>query len=193
MLKKIFLLLLALLLTAPAVFAATYQIDPAHTQIHFKIDHLMIFKVRGTFNDFNGTADIDVDNKTLKSATATINVASIDTRNQKREKHLLSADFFDVANYPEITFVSKKVSGSGTDISVTGDLTIKGITKEVTLKGAFLGGAMGPMKNPRAGFEATGKINRKDFGLTWNKAMETGGVVVSEEVELGLEVEAVKQ
>lgn len=191
--KKIFIFVIALLFATPTAFAATFQIDTAHTQVHFKIAHLMVFKVRGTFDDFSGTVDIDVVGKTLNSAQATIKVASINTRNQKREKHLLSADFFDAANYPEINFNSKKVSGSGPDISVTGDLTIKGITKEVTLKGVFLGAAIGPMGNQRAGFEATGKISRSEFGLTWNKAMETGGVIVGDEVEIGLEIEAVLQ
>lgn len=193
MLKKIPILLLTLLLTAPATFAVTYQVDPVHTQIHFTVPHLMVFKVRGNFNDFSGTIEVDGPDNTLSSAAAVIKTASIDTRNQKRDEHLRSADFFDTGKYPEIRFVSKKISGGGTDITVVGDLTIKGITREVTLKGGFLGAATDPWGNQRAGFEAVGKINRHDFGLTWNKALETGGVVVGEEVDLGLEVEAVWQ
>ncbi len=193
MLKKMLLTLIALLIAVPGSFAATYQLDPAHTQIHFTIPHLMVFKVRGNFNDFTGTVEADPAAQTLSGAQATIQMTSIDTRNQKRDDHLRSPDFFEVAKYPEMTFASKSVSGNSNDITVVGDLTIKGITKEVTLKGAFLGAATDPWGNQRAGFEATGQINRKDFGLTWNKALETGGVVVGEDVEIGLEVEAVLQ
>jgi len=193
MLRKISTLFLALLFAAPAAFAATYQLDPSHTQIHFTIPHLMVFKVRGNFNDFAGSVEADSSGKALMAATATIKTASIDTRNQKRDDHLRSADFFDAGKYPEISFSSKKVTGSDNDITVVGDLTIKGVTKEVTLKGGFLGAATDPWGNKRAGFEATGKINRFDYGLTWNKALETGGVVVGEEVEIGLEIEAIMQ
>ena len=191
MLKKLSLLAIALLLVSPAAFAATYQIDPAHTQIHFTIPHLVVFKVRGNFNDFAGTVEADAAGRTLSAASATIQVTSIDTRNQKRDDHLRSADFFDAAKYPEMTFVSKTVEGSGSNITVTGDLTIKGITKQVVLQGGFLGATTDPWGNQRAGFEAVGEINRKDFGLTWNKALETGGMVVGDELEIGLEVEAI--
>jgi polyisoprenoid-binding protein YceI len=191
MLKKLALLVIASLLLAPAAFAASYQIDPAHTQIHFTVPHLVVFKVRGNFNEFAGTVEADAASNTLSGAAATIQVASIDTRNQKRDDHLRSADFFEAAKYPEISFVSKKVEGSGSNITVTGDLTIKGITKEVVLRGGFLGATTDPWGNQRAGFEATGKVNRRDFGLLWNKALETGGMVVGDEIEIGLEVEAV--
>jgi polyisoprenoid-binding protein YceI len=191
MLKKLILLALALLLVTPAAFAANYQIDPTHTQIHFTVPHLVVFKVRGNFNDFVGSVEADAASNTLSGATATIQVTSIDTRNQKRDDHLRSADFFEVAKYPEISFVSKKVDGSGSNITVTGDLTIKGITKEVVLQGGFLGATTDPWGNQRAGFEATGKLNRRDFGLLWNKTLDTGGMVVGDEIEIGLEVEAV--
>lgn len=191
MLKKLSVLFIVLLFAAQATVAATYQIDPAHTQIHFTIPHLMVFKVRGNFNDFSGTIEADGSNKTLSAASAIMQVTSIDTRNQKRDDHLRSDDFFAAAKHPRMSFVSQKVTGSGDDIVVIGDLTIKGITKEVTLQGGFLGTAIDPWGNQRAGFEATGKINRRDFGLTWNKALETGGVVVGDEVEIGLEIEAV--
>jgi polyisoprenoid-binding protein YceI len=194
MLKKISLILMTSLLLAPLVaFAETYEIDTAHSQIHFKITHLMISTVRGSFTEYSGTVDVDTANKTLTSAQAVISTASIDTRNQKRDDHLRSADFFEVSKYPEIRFVSKKISGSGSDITVVGDLTIKGITKEVTLTGAFIGAVTGPWGKQRAAFEASGKIDRKDFGLTWNKLMETGGLVVGDEVEIGLEIQAIKK
>jgi polyisoprenoid-binding protein YceI len=193
MLRKLCVLTLALLLVAPTTFAATYQIDPIHTQIHFTIPHLMVFKVRGNFNDFVGTVDVDAADKSLSATAATIQTASIDTRNKKRDDHLRSADFFAVEKFPEIRFASKQISGTGDMITVVGDLTIKGVTKKITLTGSFLGVATDPWGNQRAGFEATGTINRRDFGLTWNKALETGGVVVGDELEIGLEIEAVKK
>lgn len=193
MTKKLLPLIIASLFIAPAAFAAQYTVDVPHTQIHFSVAHLMVFKVRGSFTDFSGQVDIDTANKTLTSASATIAAASIDTRNQKRDDHLRSADFFDVKNYPTISFVSKSVSGSGDDITVVGDLTIKDVTREVTLKGSFSGTIIGPWGNSRAGFIASGAVDRKDFGLTWNKALETGGVVVGDTITIGLEVEAVAQ
>ena len=191
MTKIIALFAVALLLTAPSVFAASYQVDPVHSQIRFTVPHLMVFKVRGNFNDFTGSIEADPATNSLAAATAKIQVASIDTRNQKRDDHLRSPDFFNAALFPEITFVSTNIEGSGNNIIVTGVLTIKGNIKEVTLKGGFLGVATDPWGNQRAGFEATGMINRRDFGLTWNKALETGGVLIGDEVEIGLEVEAV--
>ena len=193
MIKKMTAVLIATLFSVPTAFAATYAVDTAHTQIHFTIPHLMVFKVRGNFNDFSGTVEVDPDKQTLTSAQATIRTASIDTRNEKRDGHLRSADFFAVDQHPEITFVTKTINGSAEDITVVGDLTIKGISKEITLKGAFLGAATDPWGNKRAGFEATGQIDRRDFGLTYNKALETGGVLVGDIVEIGLEVEAVAQ
>ncbi len=193
MLKQLItsLTLLTLLVTGAA--AETYNIDTPHSQIHFTIAHLVAFKVRGNFNDFNGSVVADPDSKKLISAEATIKPASIDTRDEKRDGHLRSADFFSVEEFPEITFKSKKVTGSGDNITVVGDLTIKGVTKEVVLTGGFAGTATDPWGNKRAGFEASGQIDRKDFGLTWNKALETGGVLVGDTVTLGLEVEAVAQ
>jgi len=191
MINRLFILLTVLFFTASSTFAATYQVDPAHTEINFTVPHLMAFKVRGNFNDFSGKVEVDGNKQTLTAVSATIKTASVDTRNQKRDDHLRSPDFFEVDKYPEISFVSKKIVGSGPDITVIGDLTIKGTTKEVTLKGEYLGSNTDPWGNQRAGFEASGKINRQDFGLTWNKALETGGVLVGEDVEIGLQVEAV--
>jgi len=175
------------------LYAASYTVDSVHSQVHFTVPHLMMFKVRGNFDNFNGSVEVDTANQTLTQASATIDAASIDTDNEKRDKHLRSADFFDVAKYPKMTFVSKKISGSGDTITVTGDLTIRGVTREVVLTGAYLGQTQDPQGNSRTGFEASGKIDRRDFGLTWNKALEAGGVVVGDEVEIGLEVAAVKE
>jgi len=180
-------------LVTSSVAADTYVVDAAHSNIHFSVTHLMFFKVRGTFTDFSGSADVDPAAQTLTAAKATINTASVDTRNEKRDEHLRSDDFFDAVNHPTISFTSKSVSGSGENITVVGDITIRGITKEVTLNGSFVGAMTDHMGNERAGFVATGELNRKDFGLNWNKALETGGVVVGDMVEIGLEIAAVKQ
>lgn len=191
MIKKLSLLMLAILLIASTSFAETFQVDTNHTQIHFTVKHLVIFKVRGNLNDFVGLLEADPKTKTITSAEATIQAASIDTRIDKRDKHLRSPDFFDVAKYPTIHFKSKKISGSGDNITMVGNITIKGITKEIILKGGFLGTTYGPQGKLRAGFEATGMINRKDFGLNWNKVTETGGLVVGDEIQIGLEVESI--
>lgn len=192
MVKKIIPLLIAAAFFASSATATVFQVDPNHTQIHFSVQHLVFFKVRGNFNDFTGTIEAEPDSGQLISAEATIKAASIDTRKTKRDKHLRSPDFFAVEEYPEIRFQSTKITGSGDDITVHGDLTIRGITKKIVLNGAFLGAIKGPKGKLHAGFEASGTINRKDFGLNWNKLTETGGVVVGDQVEIGLEFESVK-
>lgn len=190
--KSLLSMIILMFITIP-LYAASYTIDSVHSQVHFTVPHLMMFKVRGNFDNFNGSVEVDTANQTLTKTSATVDAASIDTDNEKRDKHLRSADFFDVAKYPEMTFVSKKISGSGDAITVTGDLTIRGVTREVVLTGSYLGQTQDPWGNSRTGFEASGKIDRRDFGLTWNKALEAGGVVVGDEVEIGLEVAAVKE
>lgn len=192
MIRNILFIAAALLFVAQVAPAAVYKVDPVHSQVQFTVDHLVVFKVSGTFNDYQGELEADSAAKTLKSAKATVQVASIDTREPKRDDHLRSADFFDAANHPELTFISKRVEGSGDAITVYGDLTIRGNTKEVALKGAFRGENVDPWGNVRAGFAASTVINRHDFGLTWNKALETGGFVVGENVVISLEIEAVK-
>ncbi len=182
-----------LFLYSSSFAATTYVVDSDHSQIHFSVPHLMFFKVRGNFTEFSGTVDIDLDTKTLTTTRATIKAASVNTRNEERDEHLRSADFFDVANHAEITFISKQVTGSGDNIQVVGDITIRGITKEITLQGSFVGATIDPWGNQRAGFAATATVDRKDFNLIWNRAIETGGVVVGDTVEIGLEIAAVKQ
>jgi len=194
MIRSLLLIPVFLLFFASSSVAAnTYVVDTAHSQIHFSVTHLMFFKVRGTFTEFSGTVDVDPAAQTLTAAKATINTASVDTRDEKRDEHLRSDDFFDVANHSTISFTSKSISGSGENITVVGDITIRGITKEVTLNGSFVGAMTDHMGNERAGFVASGELNRKDFGLNWNRALETGGVVVGDMVEIGLEIAAVKQ
>jgi len=193
MLKKITLSVALVLFFVPPVLAQSYKVDPVHSQVGFTVDHLMFFKVSGYFTDFAGTIEADPEAKTLGSTSATIKTASIDTRIEKRDNHLRSADFFDAANHPEMTFVSRKVEGSGARITVHGDLTIRGTTRPVILTGMFQGENKDPWGNVRAGFAAKGTINRKDFGLTWNKVLETGGVTVGDEVEISLQIQGIRE
>jgi polyisoprenoid-binding protein YceI len=193
MFKKIITTIAAIVFTAQLATAATYQVDPVHSQVEFTVDHLVVFKVNGSFNEYQGEIEADSANKSLTSVKAEIKVASIDTREPKRDGHLLSADFFDAEDHPLMTFVSKRVEGSGDDIKVVGDLTIRGTTKEVSLKGSFRGENTDPWGNVRAGFSASTTINRHDYGLSWNKALETGGFVVGDDVTIHLEVQGVRQ
>ena len=193
MLSKLSTILTAAVITTQAASAATYQIDPVHSQIEFTVAHLMVFKVSGSFNEYQGAIEADSSTKSLLSAHAEINVASIDTREPKRDGHLLSADFFDAENHPLMTFASKSVEGSGDNISVVGDLSIRGTTKEVILKGSFRCENTDPWGNVRAGFSASTEINRHDFVLTWNQAFETGGFVVGDKVTITLEIQSVRQ
>jgi len=175
--------------------AATWQIDPDHSSFQFKVRHLMVSNVKGDFTKSKGVVTIDDKDITNLKVEVTIDAASVNTDNAKREEHLRSGDFFDVAKYPTITFVSKKVIKDGPDrLKVIGDLTIHGITKEITVD---VEGPTPEVKDPWGGFRrgatATTRINRKDFGLTWNRALETGGVVVGDEVNIYVEVELVKK
>lgn len=193
MLNKTLTLLAAMTFASQVASAAVYQVDPVHSQIQFTVDHLVVFKVSGSFNEYQAEITADASSKTLQSAQATIKVASIDTREPKRDEHLLSPDFFDAANHPTMTFVSKKVEGQGESIAVTGDLTIRGVTREVVLKGNFRGENTDPWGNARAGFAASTVINRHDYGLKWNKALETGGFVVGDEVTINLEIQGIRK
>ena len=171
----------------------TYTFDTAHSRIGFVARHAMVTKVRGAFNEFTGQAVIDGDDPAKSSATLTIEVASIDTRNAQRDEHLRTNDFLDLANYPQITFTSTSVAHlGGNDFEVTGELTIKDVTKSVTIPLEFQGAATDPFGNQRVGFEGSVGINRKDWGVNWNAALETGGVLVSEKVTLEFEISAVK-
>ncbi len=170
--------------------AAEYSIDPAHSAIGFSVKHLSISTVRGTFSDFTGTLEFDEAKKQLISGTGTVKTKTIDTANEKRDEHLQSPDFFDAKKYPEITFVVKSAKTAGNKITVNGDLTMHGVTKPIVLNGEYLGAAKDGYGNNKIGFSVNGKINRKDFGLNWNMAVETGGVLVSEEVGLNLELQA---
>ena len=193
MVKKLAVLFVGLLMLSPYAMAEQFSIDTSHSQVHFTVSHLMFSKVRGSFTEFSGSIEADPKMRTIQSIKGVVKASSIDTRQNKRDDHLRSKDFFYVERYPQLAFESKEISGSGDSISVTGDLTIRGVTKSVTFTGKFIGSGKDPWGNFRAGFEATSKINRTDFGLKWNKALETGGFVVGEEVEIGLEVEAIQK
>lgn len=174
--------------------AATYMIEPSHSAAHFKVRHLMIANVRGEFSKVSGTVTFDPSNLAASSITADIDVNSINTREPDRDKHLKSGDFFDAANYPTIKFQSKKIEPDGPEAyKVTGDLTIRGTTREVVMN---VTGPTPEIKDPwgyaRRGAEAIAKINRKDFGVAYNAVLETGGVMVGEEIEISLEIELVR-
>ena len=169
-----------------------WNIDVTHSQAEFAVKHLMISTVRGRFKTLSGFGESDAAG-TLTNVSLDIDVASIDTNQQQRDDHLRSADFFDVANNPTMTFRSTAISQSGDDIMITGDLTMKGVTKSVTLTGEYSSPVKDPWGNQRAAVNVSAKINRKDWGLEWNMALETGGVVVSEEVKLSIEVQAVAE
>ncbi len=172
---------------------ATWNIDTAHSGIHFTVRHMVISKVRGAFERWQGSLDFDEKQPERSKVSVRIDAASIDTREEKRDAHLRSADFFDVARHPELRFESTKVEKLGGErYRVAGDLTIRGVTKPVTLETELLGGGKDPWGNQRIGFSAHTKINRKDFGLSWNQALEAGGVLVGENVEIALDVQAVK-
>lgn len=171
----------------------TWTIDPAHTNIGFSTRHAMVAKVRGNFNTYSGSFTLDGANPAASTAELTIVASSISTGNADRDAHLTSPDFLDVEQYPELTFKSTKVTQKSDDeFVVTGDLTIHGTTKSVDVKFELLGVSQDPWGNTKIGFEGEAKISRKEFGLEWNAVLETGGVLVGDEIKLNLDVEAAK-
>lgn len=190
--KRILSLALMLLLALPLpVLASTWSLDPAHSSAQFKVRHMMISNVKGGFEKLSATLNLDDADITRSRVDVSIDVASINTGIKQRDDHLRSADFFDVARFPAMTFVSSRVEKAGPGkLNVTGNLTIKGVTRPVLLK---VDGLTPEVKDPwghiRRGASATTTINRRDFGITWNKSMDNGGLVVGEEVAIQLEVE----
>jgi polyisoprenoid-binding protein YceI len=170
----------------------TWNIDPQHSEIGFSVRHMMISKVRGQFRTFEGTFDVNPDNPAASSISGKIDVTTIDTNEEQRDAHLRSADFFDVENHPTMNFKSTRIERqSRGQYKVYGDLTIKGITREVSFDVTDEGRSQDPWGNQRWGVSATAQINRKDFGLTWNVALETGGWLVSDEITITAEVQLV--
>lgn len=198
MTNKIIGLMAALAVFSTSAFAAgiqklekgQYQVDASHSKVGFEISHLVVATVDGKFKSYTGTVDI-ADKFTDSKFEANVDINSIDTSSEKRDEHLKSADFFDVAKFPAMTFKSTTVSGKAESFKLTGDLTIKGVTKKVVFDGKFLGAVADPYGNLKAAFTAKTKISRKDFGLTWNKAVEAGPVV-GDAVEISLKIEAGK-
>jgi polyisoprenoid-binding protein YceI len=178
---------------SPNVGITTWNIDPAHTQAEFSVKHLMIATVRGHFGNVTGTVTIQNDDATTAKIDVSIDAKSIDTRDEKRDAHLRSPDFFNVDKYPTITFKSTKVERGGDGFRVTGDLTISGVTRPVTLDVEDQGRARDPWGNEKAAFSATTKVKRSEFGLTWNVALEAGGVLVGDDIKISIDAQLAKQ
>jgi polyisoprenoid-binding protein YceI len=194
--KLVTIITAAAALALPSLaLAESWQIDPDHSSVGFKVRHMMVSNVKGGFAKFSGIVDIDNKDLSKSKASVIIDTASVDTGLAKRDDHLKSPEFLDVARYPTMTFVSSKVSQVGKDrLKLTGYLTLHGITKEVVLDVEGVGAASkDPWGNLRRGASATTRISRKDFGLVWNKALETGGVAVADDVVINLDVEMIKK
>ena len=178
--------------TTTTIPAGTWTLDPAHSSVGFTVRHMMVSKVRGRFTDFS--ADIVTAADPLQSRfDATVQMASIETGDANRDGHLRTNDFFDIEQFPTMTFRTTGITGSGSDYEITGDLTIRGVTKSVTFDLEYGGFGTDPWGNTRAGFTMTGTINRKDFGMTYNAVLETGGVMVGDKVTVELDIEATLQ
>ena len=181
-------------MSTPETNTSVWAIDPAHAELGFAVRHLMLATVRGRFGAVKGTVTLDEKDPENAKIDVTVDVASIDTRQEMRDNHLRSADFFDAANHPTMHVVSTRIEGDvSRTFKVVGDLTIRGTTRQVALDVKLEGRAKDPWGNDRAGFSATGQINRHDFGLNWNQALEAGGVTVGADVKLILDVEIVRQ
>lgn len=167
-----------------------WTIDPAHSEIGFSVKHMMISKVKGSFESFEAVVEANEEDLNGALIDFKINVASINTNNEDRDNHLRSADFFDAETYPEIKFNANDITKKGTEYELTGDLTIKGVTRPVTFEVEYGGKGTNPWGQEVVAFSAEGKVNRRDFGLTWNQALETGGVLVGEDIKISLELEA---
>jgi polyisoprenoid-binding protein YceI len=183
--------------TTMAETKSSWTLDPAHTSIEFAVKHMMFTTVRGRFKEFTGTLEIDEQNPDRSTVTVEIDAASIDTGTPDRDTHLRSADFLDAENHPRLTFRSRRVEGAtkkeGDRFRVIGDLTIRGKAIEVTLEGEFQGTGTDPWGGTRSGFEASTKIDRREWGLRWNQALEAGGILVANEVKIEIEAQAVKE
>lgn len=180
--------------SAPSAVAemATWNLDKAHTTIGFSVKHMVVSKTTGKFLEYSGVVEMDAEAQNFKTIQATIQTSSIFTDHKKRDDHLRSPDFFDAKTFPTMAYTMKSYKKTGDSYTALGDLTIKGVTKEITLKGSFNGVAKDPWGNTRAGFSATGTINRQDFGVKFSKLLDNGGLMVGNDVQLTLEVEVIK-
>ncbi|HZX49402.1 MAG TPA: YceI family protein [Nitrospirota bacterium] len=190
------LLLICIFLLAGAGISgaemARYDVDPDHSSIEFSVVHMVVSKTKGRFTDYKGFVEMDPDGLKIKAIEAVINTASVNTMHEKRDGHLKNEDFFNVEKYPTMTYKMKYSRKEGDNIIAIGDLTMLGVTREVTLTGKFNGLAKDPYGNTRAGFTAEGKLNRKDFGMNWSKLLDSGGMVVGDDITLKLEIECIK-
>jgi polyisoprenoid-binding protein YceI len=193
MTRKFFAAAVLTTLAALPLRAETLNIDPAHSEVSFQIRHL-VSQVRGRFNDFGGVIQMDPKNLAASSVDFHIKTTSIDTNQPDRDKHLRTPDFFDAAKFPEITFKSKSIAAAGKDkYNVTGTLTLHGVSKDVTLPVTYLGTVKDPFGGTRAGFELETTLDRKDYGIVWNKAIDNGGVMLGDEVKVAINLESVKK
>lgn len=178
----------------PAVHAepARWNLDPEHSTIEFRITHMVVSKTTGQFTDYAGYIDMDAEDGTVTAIEATIKAESVNTNHIKRDTHLRNAEFLDVKLYPTITYRMKNYKKTSEGFTAIGDLTLHGVTKEVLLTGRYNGSTKDPWGNTRAGFSAEGKLNRKDFGMIWNKTLDNGGLVVGDEVQIRLDIECIK-
>ena len=170
----------------------SWNTDPSHSSVEFAVRHMVVSTVRGRFDDFSVAAEIDEADLARSRGTVRVRTASVDTREEQRDAHLRSPDFFDAEQYPELTFAITDVQGAGGDYRITGDLTIKDVTRQVTLDAEITGPVADPWGNTRLGLSASGKLNRKDYGRTWNVVTEAGGLRVGDDVKLTIEAEFVK-
>jgi len=187
--KTIALIVVAAMISGSAFAAEVFVVDKAHTDIGFSVKHLVISSTKGNFGDFDGKIMYDAEDVTKSSVEMTIKTASIDTDNEDRDKHLRSGDFFDVEKYPEITFKSKRIENRDDGMVAIGDFTMHGVTKEIQLPFTITGVVKDPWGNTKMGVEAETKIDRTDYGLTWSKVLETGGLVVGNEVKIMISAE----
>ena len=184
------------LLTAWPILAqaepARWNVDPEHSTIEFRVVHMLVSKTTGHFTEYQGFIDMDAEAETVKAIEAAIKTASVNTNHAKRDAHLRNADFFDVEKYPTMTYRMKQYQKTADGYQAVGELTLHGVTKDITLTGNFNGVAKDPRGNLRAGFNAEGKLNRKDFGMVWSKTLDGGGLVVGDEVLIKLDIECIK-
>ena len=191
---RVLVLFVAMLWFPLVVYAepARWNLDLEHSTIEFRVTHMVVSKTAGRFTDYAGFIDMDAESGTVKTIEATIKTGSVNTNHEKRDAHLRNADFLDVEHYPTITFKMKSYKKTAEGYTAVGDLTLHGVTKEITLVGQYNGATKDPWGNTRAGFSAEGKLNRKDFGMVWNKTLDSGGVVVGDEVQIRLDIECIK-
>jgi polyisoprenoid-binding protein YceI len=172
--------------------SARWNVDPEHSTIEFRVSHMVVSKTTGRFMDYTGFVEMDAEAASFSVIDATIKTASVNTNHEKRDAHLRNPDFFDVEKHPTMTYKMKSYKKTADGYTAVGDLTLHGVTKEITLTGNFNGVTKDPWGNQRAGFNAEGKLNRKDFGMVWNKTLDSGGLVVGDEVHLRLDIECIK-